>query len=131
MTESKHSQSQPSKESIRPIIHTIGSQENASKEERFQNEILRPILKMQHELIVAYFHQYLEKTKLDFRLLTGFKKKEAIANAFNKDRQFKLELRGMIIGQLTVEEYTDYLKMSSTLNKRINNMLQERIVSTI
>lgn len=119
------------KQSIRPIIHTIGSQENASQEERFQNEILRPILKMQHELIVAYFHNYLEKMKLEFHRLSGFKKKEAISNAFSKDRQFKLELRGIIIGQLTVEEYADYLKMSSTLNKRINNMLQERIVSTI
>lgn len=119
------------KQSIRPIIFAIGSQESASKEERFQNEILRPILKMQHELVVAYFHNYLEKTKLDFNRLSGFKKKEAISNAFSKDRQLKLELQGMIIGQLTIEEYRDYLKMASTLNKRINNMLQERIVSTL
>ena len=41
------------KQSIRPIIHTIGSQENASKEEQFQNEVLRPIIKMQHDLIMA------------------------------------------------------------------------------
>ena len=119
------------KPSIRPVIHTIGSQENASSEERFQNEILRPIIKMQHRLIVAYFNSYLARTKLDFNLLSGFKKKEAISNAFSKDMQFKTELRGMIIGQLTVEEYHIYLGMASTLNKRIGNMLQERLISTI
>ena len=119
------------KTSIRPIIHAIGSQENASKEERFQNETLRPIIKMQHDLILAYFRNYLVRTKLEFNLLTGFKKKEAIANAFSKDNQFKTELRGMIIGQLTVEEYENYRNMSSTLNKRIGNMLQERLISTL
>jgi hypothetical protein len=117
--------------SIRPIIPAIGSQENASSEERFQNETLRPIIKMQHRLIVAYFKNYLVRTKLEFDELTEFKKKEAVSNAFSKDMQFKIELRGMIIGQLTVEEYQMYLGMASTLNKRIGNMLQERLISTI
>lgn len=117
--------------SIRPIIHTIGSQENTSQEERFQNETLRPIIKMQHELIVAYFKNYLLRMKLEFDRLSGFKKKEVISNAFSKDNQFKTELRGMIIGQLTIEEYENYLCIAATLNKRIGNMLQERLVSTI
>jgi hypothetical protein len=119
------------KKSIRPIISTIGSQENASTEERFQNETLRPIIKMQHRLVVAYFKNYLLRTKLEFDQLSDFKKKEAISKAFSKDMQFKTELRGMIIGQLTVEEYQIYFSMSATLNKRIGNMLQERIISTI
>lgn len=119
------------KKSIRPIISTIGSQENASTEERFQNETLRPIIKMQHRLIVAYFKNYLLRTKLEFDQLSDFKKKESISKTFSKDMQFKTELRGMIIGQLTVEEYQIYFSMSATLNKRIGNMLQERIISTI
>jgi hypothetical protein len=118
------------KQNIRPIIHTIGSQENASPEERFQNEVLRPILKMQHELIISYFNNYLIRMKLDFNLLTGFKKKEIISSTFSKNNQFKTELRGMIIGQLTVDEYQKYLPIASSLNKRISNMLQERIIST-
>ncbi len=119
------------KKSIRPNIPAIGSQENALPEERFQNETLRPIIKMQHRLLVAYFRNYLVKTKLDFDGLSEFKKKEVISKVFSKDNQFKTELRGMIIGHLTTEEYQIYLGMSSTLNKRIGNMLQERLISTI
>ncbi len=119
------------KKSIRPNISAIGSQENASREERFQNETLRPIIKMQHRLIIAYFRNYLVRTKLDFDGLSEFKKKEVISKIFSKDNQFKTELRGMIIGHLTTEEYQTYLGMSSTLNKRIGNMLQERLISTI
>ena len=119
------------KQSIRPIIHTIGSQENASEEERFQNEVLRPIIKMQHDLIMAYFQNYLVRTKLDFNLFTGFKKKEAVSKVFSKDNQFKMELRGMITGHFTLKEYQNYLGMASTLNKRINNMIEERVISTL
>ena len=119
------------KKSIRPEIPAIGSQENASPEERFQNETLRPIIKMQHRLILAYFKNYLVRTKLEFDQFSEFKKKEAISKAFSKDMQFKTELRGMIIGHLTTEEYQIYLGMSATLNKRIGNMLQERLISTI
>ena len=120
-----------SKKSIRPIIETIGSQENSSEEERFQNETLRPIIKMQHKLLLAFFRNYLLKKKLEFDALSPFKKKEVIANMFSKDLQFKMEVRGLIIGHLTLEEYQRYLSHSSTLNKRISNMIQERLVSTI
>ncbi len=117
------------KQSIRPEIPSIGSQEDASKEERFQNEVLRPILKLQHDVILAYFHHYLDRTKRSLNGLSGFEKKELISKAFSKDVSLKLELRGMILGLLTKDEYLLYSEMSGTLNKRINNMLQERIQS--
>lgn len=119
------------KQAIRPIIHAIGSQENASKEERFQNEVLRPIIKMQHDLIMAFFNNYLVKMKLQLEGLSDFQKKETVSNTFSKNQQFKTELRGMIVGQFTVEEYQEYVPISSTLNKRVSNMLQERIISTL
>ncbi len=119
------------KNSIRPTVHIAGSQENSSIEERFQNEILRPIIKLQHQLIVAFFGNYLERKKMEFTLLSPFKKKELIANAFQKDNQFKMELRGMIVGHFTLEEYRAYERMAPSLNKRIMSMLQERISSTI
>ncbi|MFK7787621.1 MAG: glyoxalase [Crocinitomicaceae bacterium] len=119
------------KESLRPMISTIGSQENASTEERFQNEVLRPIIKMQHDIILAYFENYLIKMKIRLEGLSGFKKKEIVSSVFGKNQQFKTELRGMIIGQLTIEEFQTYLKIANSTNKRINNMLQERVISSI
>ena len=119
------------KESIRPVIPSIGPQENASDEERFQNEVLRPIIKMQHDIILAYFQSYIDKMKLQLEGLTGYRKKEIVTNVFGKNQQFKSELRGMIVGQLTLKEFGQYSKMSVSLNKRINNMLQERVFSSI
>jgi hypothetical protein len=119
------------KESIRPIIPSIGSQEIASEEERFQNEVLRPIIKMQHDIILAYFLNYCEKMKIQLEGLAGYRKKEIVSNVFGKNQQFKSELRGVILGLLTLKEFQRYSEMSASLNRRINNMLQERVLSSI
>ena len=42
------------KKSIRPEIKTIASTEGMSEEEKFQNETLRPIIKLQHDLLLNF-----------------------------------------------------------------------------
>jgi hypothetical protein len=119
------------KQSIRPIITNISSIDNKSQEERFQNEVLRPILKQQHDLLVAFFENHTLQKKLIFSDLNAVKKSELIVSVFSKDSQFKVELRGLIIGHFTVEEFTIYQNMSSEINKRIYTMIKERLLSTI
>jgi hypothetical protein len=119
------------KQSIRPIIANISSIENKSQEERFQNEVLRPIIKLQHDLIVVFFENHMLQKKLIFSDLNAVKKSELIVSVFSKDSQFKVELRGLIIGLFTVEEFAIYQNMSSEINKRIYTMIKERLLSTI
>lgn len=52
------------KKQIRPTISSIQPKENISIEEKFQNEVLRPIIKMQHELIIASFEHHLILNKI-------------------------------------------------------------------
>ena len=56
---------------------------------------------------------------------------EYIANAIQKDIKFRNSLKGMVIGQFTVEEYQTYIQNSSALNKRMMNLVKERIQSNI
>ncbi len=44
---------------LRPTIKSIVIQENTSDEEKFQNSILRPIIKLQHHLLLHYFEHYM------------------------------------------------------------------------
>jgi hypothetical protein len=119
------------KVSIRPRIEFIGSVENTSQEENFQNLTLRPILKMQHDLLVAFFENHLQRTKVDFSTLSSFQKTELISNIFTNDIRFKVELRGLIVGHFTLNEYEDYQKMPTNINKRMIAMIKERILSAI
>ena len=112
---------------IRPEIKKTQQLDNMSVEERFQNVTLRPILKLQNPLLVAVFHNYIQKRKGVFYEL-GLKKKLAYTeNSLINDQKFRNSVKGMIIGQFTLEEYTAYNRNSSALNKRMMNMIIERL----
>ena len=96
-------------------------------EERFQNETLRPILKLQNPLIISVFQNYIEKRKGVFYDLSVPKKLAYIEMTLIKDQKFRNSVKGMILGQFTVKEYQTYASNSSALNKRIMNMTIERI----
>lgn len=110
-------------------IGTVTSQ--SSPEESFQNEVLRPILKLQNDLFVAAFSNYVSKNKVDFYLHPVAKKLTIIENAIQKDIKFRNALKGMIIGLFTLAEYQLYIKNSSNLNKRMMGMLMERLKSQV
>lgn len=110
-------------------IGTINNQ--SSNEEAFQNQTLRPILKLQNDLFVASFENYITKNKKDFYGLSTEKKLLLIENSIQKDIKFRNALKGMVIGLFTLEEYQTYIQNSSNLNKRMMNMLIERLKSQI
>lgn len=111
---------------------TIGTVSNqSSSEELFQNEVLRPILKLQNDLFVASFINHLIKNKIDFNTHSVEKKLIIIENGIQKDIKFRNALKGMIIGLFTTDEYAVYIKNSSNLNKRMMGMLIERLKSQV
>lgn len=97
------------------------------KEEIFQNQTLRPILKLQNDIFIESFLNYVNKYKNDFYTLGVEKKLMFIENAIHKDIKFRNALKGMIIGLFTIEEFREYIQNSSNLNKRMMNMLIERL----
>ncbi|MDF1673901.1 MAG: glyoxalase [Vicingaceae bacterium] len=121
----------PSKLSIRPIIESIVLNENDSPQELFQNKTLRPIIKLQHDLLVSYFKEYLKSKNILFKSLTEQRKIEFIDSAFQKDNAFKSEVKGLIIGHLTEDEFQDYSSYKGDFNKRILAMVKQRVVSVI
>ncbi|MGB1448442.1 MAG: glyoxalase [Flavobacteriaceae bacterium] len=112
---------------IRPQIKKTQAFSTMRPEERFQNNTLRPILKLQNPLFIAVFHQYIEKRKGVFHDLGLEKKLAYIESSLIKDQKFRNSVKGMIIGQFTVEEYQQYCCNSSALNKRMMNMVIERL----
>lgn len=110
-------------------IGTVSGQ--SSSEELFQNEVLRPILKLQNDLFLASFINHLAKNKIDFKTISIEKKFAITENAIQKDIKFRNALKGMILGLFTLEEYSSYIKNSSNLNKRMMNMLIERLKSQV
>lgn len=117
--------------SIRPSISSAKIYDSMSSDELFQNKTLRPIIKMQHDLFIVVFKNYIVKRKNVFYDLSLTKQLAYIDNAIHKDMKFRNSVKGMIIGQFTVEEYELYITNSSSLNKRMMNIVKERLVSSI
>jgi hypothetical protein len=103
----------------------------SSSEEIFQNKTLRPILKIQNDLLIKVFINYAVKQKNVFFSLTPEKKMVYIENVIQRDIKFRNSLKGMIIALFTLDEYAEYIRISSNLNKRMMNMLVERLKSQL
>ena len=116
---------------LRPEIPGMRIHENMSEGERFQNQTLRPIAKLQNDLLIEVFRNYIRKHKNVFHGLTAPKRIDYIENAVNRDQKFRNSLKGIIIGQFTLPEYETYIQNSSALNKRMMNLVRERLISNI
>ncbi|WP_289045698.1 glyoxalase [uncultured Olleya sp.] len=116
---------------IRPIIKSITISPDMSDDERFQNTTLRPIIKLQNDLFIAVFRNYIAKHKNVFYQLTIEKRMTYIENAIHKDIKFRNSLKGIVIGQFTIDEYQKYILNSSALNKRMMNIVKQRLQSNI
>lgn len=111
----------------RPDIPTSKINDQMGEEEYFQNAVLRPILKLQNDLFISVFRNYIKKHKNVFYELSIEKKQRYVEHAIQKDIKFRNSLKGMIIGMFTVEEYETYTLNSSALNKRMMNLLIVRL----
>ena len=114
---------------IRPDFSTTSIHEYMSDDERFQNLVLRPIIKFQNDLLIIVFKNYIKKHKNVYLELSLEKRQDYIENAIHKNMKFRNSIKGMIIGQFTSEEYFIYSENSSALNKRMMNIVKERFLS--
>ncbi len=114
---------------LRPTIPTIVNTLQSSSEETFQNEKLRPIIKLQHDLIISHFEYNLKQNCVKIDQLNKEQMKELIVKILKGNGRLQTELRGLVTALFTVEEYCQYLQSLSPINRRINNMVQQRIES--
>lgn len=99
--------------------------------EEFQNTVIRPIIKMQHHLIIAFFNSYLKKRKVTLLNLTEGNKKLKIKSILQKDLQFKNTLIGSIIGHFSLDEYKIYNQNTTEFNRRIINITIQRLQDSL
>lgn len=114
---------------IRPEITVDNSK--STDFETFQSVSLRPILKLQNEIILSLINNYLSENKIEVKNLTENKKKERIDEIVKGNLQLKTILLGIVIAHFTSEELTFYYANKKEIVKRIITMLLERINSQL
>jgi hypothetical protein len=115
-------------------LHAMRSQIKTDSErnplplEQFQHEVLRPILKFQNDVFVAYFRSHLGDTMLPTRTAAL---EEFIKTRLQKDLALRNTSLGITVGLLTNEELPYYFQHKTELNKRIFQMLTQRLVDQL
>ncbi len=99
--------------------------------EKFQNIVLRPILKFQNDLLLELFIFEFEKTKTKFDLINNEQKIKLIINNLKYNNKLKQILLGTIIGMFSNKNITFYKKNYSKINKRIFSMLNDRLIDQL
>lgn len=112
---------------LRPEIHTDAIRSPLPLEQ-FQNEVLRPILKFQNDIFVAYIRAYLGDVVWPTRTAAL---EEFIKTRLQKDLALRNTCLGITVGLLTNEELSFYFQHKTELNKRIIQMLCQRLVDQL
>ena len=99
--------------------------------EKFQNIVLRPILKFQNDLLLQLFIFEFEKSKTKFDLIKNEQKTELIINNLKYNNKLKQILLGTIIGMFTNKDINFYKTNYSKINKRIFSMLNDRLIDQL
>jgi hypothetical protein len=116
---------------IRPTIDTIVKSLNTKELEGFQNDILRPILKFQNDLLLHLFMDYAKQYKGVFFKLARQEQMDYIQQALITNQRFKSKVIGTVIGLFTIDDYSYYSLNLSALNKRIITMTIKRLQDQI
>ena len=103
----------------------------ATEAEDFQNKVLRPIIKMQSDLLIAHLNAKLDSLKVDLSLHNSLKQEEILTKLFHKDQAFKREIVGMVIGQFDTKEYESYVPINKEINRRIVQIVLNRCLDLV
>lgn len=118
------------KKEIRPFISSAKVTEDMSVVEQFQNGVLRPVIKMQHNIIIALFQSYLKHSSFDINTLEAAQKKEFLKNVISRNQHMRNQYVGLISGLFTDEEFEHYLSNPSEYGRRIIQMIAQRLQDT-
>jgi hypothetical protein len=110
---------------LRPAISTETTATNQA--EQFQNQTLRPILKLQNELLLATFRAYCQTRKDTFARLPRPERLTYIEHALQTDQKFKNRLVGYVIGHFTTGEWLAFQAHEAELTRRITSLLVQRL----
>ena len=110
----------------RPHIASKESK-NTSDEEQFQNQVLRPILKFQNELFIKLFLSNCKTYKINYTEFNTEEKHDYIDHIFKKDFKLRASFIGTVVGLFTIEEFEKYIVKKQHYNKRVIQMLSERL----
>jgi restriction endonuclease len=110
---------------IRPELNL--NSENSTELEQFQNNTLRPVLKLQNQVFINLFKEHLFATKRQISIYNTKAQKTLVRETIAKNHNLRNSFVHSVIGVLTNDEFNFYVQNKKEVSKRIISMVQKRI----
>jgi hypothetical protein len=117
--------------SIRPILPATGNESESSALQTFQDKVLRPILKLQHELLLRLAGVGLLARHPDWAHHSEARKVELLTAWATRDLEVKKQIEGAIMALMTGEELDFYFLHEREFQRRIRTFVLERLRSSL
>lgn len=116
---------------LRPEIPKAEVLERTTDIERFQNVVLRPILKFQHEILKSIIEAYLTKLGKNTTDWDLPAKELFLEKVLRNDAVVRNTLCGVVIGLMTTEEVQTYYSHEQEMRRRTCRMIVQRLIHVI
>jgi hypothetical protein len=117
--------------SIRPEIGSVNRSVQTTENEYFQNDVLRPILKFQNDIIRCIFIKNLKKQSIDFAKMNHQGRLDFVTQQIQKDLGLRNVLIGLVLGLMSEEEIVQYYTYETEYRRRITKMTIDRIADQL
>lgn len=116
---------------MRPELPNVVNSTEISEIELFQNEVLRPIMKFQNNVLTTLFISNLKKRDVDFSKMNLNGRIAYVTYVIQKDLGLRNVLIGMVLGLLTVDEIGQYYYHETEYRRRISKMVIDRLADQL
>lgn len=114
---------------VRPSVETEPTA--VSPAELFQNQTIRPILKLLDDSIETLWQHHWPKRKTPFDRLNRQEKTAYIGRVVRDDTRLRLTLIGMVLGHFTPDEWVTFTANEAEITRRIGSLLTQRLQSHV
>ena len=110
--------------SLRPVIATEAHEEEGTVG-TFLHATLRPVLKLQNDLLLAVVADFVRDHHI---LLRPTDQHHQLSELLGRNTKLRYTVVGLISGQFTADEYAFYRQYRAELNRRLLEMALRRVL---
>jgi hypothetical protein len=111
---------------LRPVIAADTAE--ADTVGHFLHATLRPVLKLQNELLLAVVADFVRDHHMPLAAASPTDQQRQLAELLGRNTKLRYTVVGLITGLFTTEEYAYYRQNRSELNRRLLELAQRRVL---
>lgn len=97
----------------------------------FQHQVLRPVLKLQHAVLLATVSDFAHDYHLPLATAAPTEATRLLTELLTRNTRLRATIVGLVVGLLTQPELVFYRQHRAELNRRLLDLAEQRVLTSI